>query len=306
MANSNLHPTTRAALWMVGALFSFVAMAIAGRELSTSLTTFQILFFRSVCGLLVIAALLCRFGWQQLTTQRFGSHMLRNVAHFGGQFGWFYGLAFIPLAQVFAIEFTVPVWVTIFAIVILKERLTVARVTAVVFGLAGVLVIVKPGSGMVHPAALAVFFGAIAYAFAYTLNKKLSATETPLCILFYMTAIQLPIGFVLSLPDWTTPALATWPFIFMVGTSALTAHYCITRAMTLADATIVMPMDFLRLPLIALIGAAFYGEHVQMTLFVGAALILTGNLFSLYMERKRSRISKSGVAVTESTINKST
>lgn len=275
---------------MAGALLCFMAMAIAGRELSSSLGTFQILFFRSLCSLAIIAMLLWRTGWRQVATHRFGLHTLRNVSHFGGQFGWFYGLAFIPLAEVFAIEFTTPIWTAIFAALILGERLTLSRLVAVTMGLAGVIIIVRPGSGAVHPAALAVLFGAMAYALCHTMTKKLSETESPLCILFYMSAIQLPLGLLPSLPDFSIPPIAAWPFILIVGTTALAGHYCMTKAMSLADVTVVVPMDFLRLPLIALVGAAVYDEHVQPAVFAGAALIIGGNLFSLYTERKGKKL----------------
>ncbi len=286
MLKSNLYPATRAAVWMAGSLASFIAMAIAGRQLSSSLDTFEILFFRSLCSLAIISILLWRTGWRQVLTRRLGLHMLRNVSHFGGQFGWFYGLAFIPMAEVFAIEFTTPVWTAIVAALILGERLTLARVVAVVLGLIGVLVIVRPGSGVVHPAALAVLLGAIAYAFAHTMTKKLAPTESPLCILFYMTVIQLPLGLLPSLSDFSIPSAAAWPYIFILGASALSGHYCLTKALMLADVTVVVPMDFLRLPLIAVIGAVFYAEQIQPAVFVGALLIVGGNLFSLYAERK--------------------
>lgn len=274
---------------MGGALLSFAAMAVAGRELSGKLSTFQILFWRSLCGLVVVGFLLMRHGLGPLGTRRFGLHLLRNVANFGGQFGWFYGIAFIPLAEVFAIEFTTPVWTTLLAVLFLREKLTAPRLTAVVLGLAGVFIIVKPGSEIMHPAALAVLLGAMGYSIAHLTTKKLSATDSPLAIVFYMTLIQLPLGLIPSLMHWTTPTADMIPAILVVGLTALSAHYCFTRALRLADASFVVPIDLLRLPLIALVGALFYGESVQLALMLGGGLILAGNLFSLLMEKRRNR-----------------
>src|SRR6476646_5744856 len=110
MSTPRFSPVIRAALWMSGALVSFMAMAIAGRQLSAELTTFQILFFRSLVGFVVVVVLLQRAGWAQVRTRVFGTHLVRNLTHFGGQYGWFYGIALIPLTEVFAIEFTVPLW----------------------------------------------------------------------------------------------------------------------------------------------------------------------------------------------------
>ncbi|TKR53451.1 DMT family transporter [Allopusillimonas ginsengisoli] len=259
----------------------------AARELSTYLSIFQILFFRSACGLVVIGALLWRSGWRQVITPDPVSHLIRNVGHFGAQYAWIYGIIFIPMAEVFAIEFTAPVWTIFLAAFILKEKFTWPRGISVLTGLIGVYLIVQPGSAIVHPASLAVLFGAMAFALAYTMTKKLSRTDTALCILFYMSLIQLPLGAVTAAFDWRQIYPACWPLILVVGIVGLTAHYCLAKAMQVAEATIVVPMDFLRLPLIAVIGTVFYAETVKPSLFIGAALILGGNLFSIVMERRR-------------------
>lgn len=278
-----------AALWMSGTLFSFMAMAIGGRQLSGHLTTFQILFFRSLIGLLIIGFLIWRSNWQQIYTKHFKIHALRNVAHFGGQFGWFYGIAFIPLAEVFALEFTVPVWTAVLATILLGEQITRARVTAITFGVVGVILILRPGLAVVNPASLAVLGSALAYAFSHTLTRKLAQIDTPLTILFYMTLIQLPLGLVTSIFDWTTPTSAMLPWIMVVGVSALSGHYCMARALALADAIVVVPMDFLRLPLIATIGVTVYGEPLDWLVLAGGSLMFAGNLINIRAEQNRSR-----------------
>ncbi|MCA9973847.1 MAG: DMT family transporter [Anaerolineales bacterium] len=280
------HAVVRAALWMGGALLSFMGLAIGGRELSAELGTFQILFFRSLIGLVVVGLLLARSGWRQVRTRRFGLHLLRNLAHYGGQYGWFYGLAFIPLAEVFAIEFTVPIWTAVLAPLLLGERLTRARGAAVALGIAGLLLILRPGAAVVNPAALAVLAAAVGYALSHTLTKKLSRTDTPLAILFYMTVIQLPLGLLPALAEWVRPSLALWPWLLAVGVTALTAHYCMARAFMLADATVVVPLDFLRLPLIAVVGMLFYQEPLDWLVLAGGAIMLAGNLLNLQAERR--------------------
>ena len=278
---ATLPPVIRAALWMSGALLSFMAMAIAGRELSKELTTFQILFFRSLIGLGVVALLLQRSGWTQLRTTAFRTHLVRNVAHFGGQYGWFYGIALIPLTEVFAIEFTVPIWTAILASLVLGERMSALRALAVAIGFVGVLVILRPGIAVVSPGALAVFGGALGYAASHVFTKRLSRTETPLAILFYMTAIQLPLGLVPALPGWVWPSAPLWPWVGVVAVTALSAHYCLARAFRLADATVVVPMDFLRLPLIAVVGFLLYGEKLEVWVLVGAIIVFVGAWLNL-------------------------
>lgn len=273
----------------MGALLSFMAMAIGGRELSTELGTFEILFFRSLIGLFIVGALLTQSGWRQIFSKHLGLHAVRNLAHFGGQFGWFYGIALIPLAEVFAIEFTVPVWTAILAPLLLSERLTRGRITAIVLGFIGMLIILRPGIAVINPAALAVLGGAIGYALSHTLTRRLALADTPLCILFYMTIIQLPLGLIPALTDWVTPSMLMWPWLLVVGVTALSAHYCMARALAIADATVVVPMDFLRLPLIALVGFLFYAEALNWFVLGGAVVMLVGNLINIRAEQSAPR-----------------
>jgi drug/metabolite transporter (DMT)-like permease len=271
----------RAALWMLGAVISLSTMAIGGRELSAELNTFQILFFRSVVGLAVICVLLQRAGWAQVRTRVFGVHVLRNVSHYAGQFGWFFALGAIPLSEVFAIEFTTPIWTALLAAVLLGERMNRLRMAAVAVGFIGTLVILRPGVAVVSIGALAVLGAALAYAVTYVMTKKLSGTETPLSILFYMTAMQLPLGLVAALFDWVWPSAWAWPWVAVVATTALSAHYCLARAFRLADATVVVPLDFLRLPVIAALGLLLYGEPVNAWVVVGAMIVFLGSWMNL-------------------------
>ena len=275
-------PVTLAAAWMLGALLSFLAMALGGRELSSGLSTFQILFFRSLVGLVVIALLVAlRTGLQPLRSGRVGAHVSRNVFHFGGQFGWFFAISAIPLAEVFAIEFTIPIWTALLAAFFLGERLSRARLLALLLGIGGVLVILRPGASMVQPAALAALLGAIAYAAAHVQTKRLTTTESPMTVLFYMTLVQLPLGLAGAATDWRPVLAVHAPWLIVVGLSALSAHYCLTRALKLADVGVVLPMDFLRLPMVAVLGYWLYGETVGIFFVLGTAMILLGNLFNL-------------------------
>ena len=284
-------------IWMAGALLSFMAMALGGRETAGELNTFQILFFRSIIGLLLIIVLLHRSGWAQIKTSNFSIHLIRNIAHFGGQFGWFYGIAYISLAEVFAIEFTVPIWTAIAAAIILGEKLTPTRVLAIALGITGIMIILRPGAGLISIPALAVLGGAFGFALTHALTKKLTHDCTPLCILFYMIVVQLPLGFFPSLENWTWPSAYSWFWLVILGITAMSAHYCVTRALKLADATVVVPMDFLRLPLIALVGFAFYGETIDIWLVVGAATILVGILLNIHGENRKLKLENSSDVV---------
>jgi len=274
----------RGALWMCGALLSFSVMAIAARELLATMGSFEILFLRSLVSFVLVLAILPRFGLGVLRTRLLGVHVVRNVLHFGGQYAWVYAIAMLPLATVFAIEFTMPVWTALLAMMILGERLNRGRIVMLVLGLAGVLIILKPGFAIVQPAALAMLAGSFAYASVNIATKRLVKNDSAFAILFYMSAIQLPLGLFPALPQWVTPGIADLPWIFAIGAMGLSAHYCITRALRIADAMVVVPIDFLRLPLIAVVGMALYGEPLEAPILLGAAVIFAGTYYSIRRE----------------------
>lgn len=283
---------------MVGALFSFLSMAIAGRELSSELNTFQILFFRSAIGLGIIALVLFRVGWHNVKTRHLGLHIVRNTAHYVGQFGWFFAISVIPLAQVFAIEFTIPIWTAALAPFLLSERLTPMRGLVIAIGFAGILIILRPGLVPLELGAASALIAAMGYALSHTLTKRITRTDTPLAVIFYMTVIQLPMGAVPSLMDWTTPSLAMWPWLAVVGATALSAHYCMARAFAHADAMVVVPMDFLRLPMVALLGLVMYGEPLDPWVLAGAGVIFTAIFINISTERRAQRLNERGPTVS--------
>ncbi len=274
----------RGALWMGGAVLSFCAMAIAARELLRHMGPFEILLMRSLAMLLIVLGMLARAS-AGMRTRRPGLHVWRNLFHFGGQYAWVYSLGALPLATVFAIEFTMPVWTAILAALILGERLNRGRLVMLALGIAGVLVILRPGFAFIHPAALVMIAGALAYAATMIATKRLSATDAPLTVLFWMSVVQTPLALAAALPQWVAPVAADVPWIVAIGAGSFSAHYCMTRALKIADATAVIPIDFLRLPLIAMVGALFYAEPFDPFILIGAAVIFSGTYYSLSRER---------------------
>lgn len=281
-------PILTALFWMMGALASFTLMAISGRELSAELNTFQILAYRSVVGVLVVSALLSHYGWRQVLGVKIKMHLFRNVIHFAAQYGWFYGLAVISLTEVFAIEFTVPIWTALMATLFLGERVTPLRIAAIAIGFLGILIVLRPGVSEVGVASLAVLGAAIGYAAAHTTTRFLTQHDSVLAIIFYMSVIQLPLGLVPALDGWVWPTTAMWGWVAVVGVSGLSAHYALARALKLADASVVVPMDFMRLPLVAVVGYLVYGEVIDLWVGVGAAIICTGIYINLRDAAKRT------------------
>lgn len=273
----------RSTLWMIGALTSFCLMAVGARELNGQISVFQILFFRSIVGLLVLLPIILlskRRGF--LFPKRLNLHVVRNLFHFAGQYGWFLGIGLLPLATVFAIEFTVPFWTIIISYLFLKESITVKKIIAVLLGILGVIVIVQPSLDVAHYGSLIVLGAAICYAFSHVATKSLSNTEHPITIIFMMCLIQAPLGLLLFIEGWTTPVGVEWLWLTIIGLTALSAHYCMTKAMQYAEVTFVVTMDMFRLPLISLIGVLLYSEHFSVALVLGMLLIVAGNSVNIY------------------------
>ncbi|WP_217696654.1 DMT family transporter [Photobacterium proteolyticum] len=286
-----------AVYWMVGTLLSFSLMAIGVRELGGSISPFEMLFFRSLIGLAVISTIVFYRRQQKLLkTERAALQIGRNLMNFLGQYCWFLGITLLPLAEVFALEFTVPLWTLMIACVFLGEKLTKVKIVSLGLGLLGVIAIIQPTAAVFNPASLIVLLAAVSFAASYVATKSLSLTESPLTILFYMSLIQLPISLVLMLSDWQTPQGGEWLYLLIVGLTGLSAHYCIAKAMQHADASVVVTLDFLRLPLIAVVGMLFYGEAVELAVMMGGLLMVVGNIINVRASNKQTYIETKAMA----------
>jgi drug/metabolite transporter (DMT)-like permease len=272
----------RAALWMAGWLTLMLIVAIAGRETTRELNVFQIMEVRSLIGFFMLYPLVRRSGgFTAMKTSRPLQHIGRNLVHYAAQLGWFYALTLIPLGEVVSIEFTMPIWTAILAASFLGERMTVGKISAIVLGLVGVIVIVRPVAGAINPGQLIALGAAVGFGISVAMMKSLTRTESTVAIIFWMIVIQGAAGFFPSLYVWIWPSLHAWGWIVVIAFCGTFSHYCMARAMLHADATVVLPMDFLRVPLTATAGWLIYSERLDMFTLLGAALILTGNLLNL-------------------------
>ena len=279
-------------LWMALAMLAFSSMAVSIRSLAGALSIFEILAIRSATGLAVLTALLLARPALRASVfaQWIPLHLFRNVVHFAAQYAWALSVTLLPLAAVFAIEFTAPAWVALLAVVVLGERLTPSRVGVLALGFAGVLVIVRPGLAAFQPAALLVLGAAFGFAVSLVTTKKLTGRATTVAILFWMNLIQLPIALAGSdLSFVTRLGVEHVPGVAGIAVSGLLSHYALANAFRAGDATIVVPLDFLRIPLIALLGRVVYGEALDPFVFVGAGLIVSGIVWNLRGEAAAAR-----------------
>ena len=272
---------------MGGALLAFSATAVAVRALAPTFSVFEMLAIRNAGGLAILVGIAVARPQVRpgLHPRRILIHLARNGVHLAGTYGWTLGVTLLPLATVFAFEFTAPIWVAVLAVLFLGEALTVGRLVAVVLGFVGVLVILRPGVASLQPASLVVLGAAFCFAVTAVLTKKLTATESTYAILLWMNAMQLVANLIGSDPGfWSKidgPQALPLATICIGG---LLSHFCLTNAYRMGDATVVVPLDFLRIPLIAVIGWQLYGEPLDPFVFVGSASIITGILVNLRAE----------------------
>lgn len=287
-----MSPVLRAGAWMTGAVVSFSSMAVAGREVAVELDTFELMLYRSLVGFAVVVGFGGATGaLSRVRARHMGWHLARNSSHFIGQNLWFYAVTLIPLAQVFALEFTSPLWVAVLAPLVLGERLTRARALAVALGFAGILIMTRPGLTALSPGVVSAALAAIGFAGSAVFTRRLTRTEATISILFWLTLMQAVFGLVCAGYDgdiaW--PSRAALPLVAVIALGGLIAHLCLTQALSLAPATVVIPMDFARLPLIALIGLLLYHERLDGLMLLGSTLILLGNGINLRAERHTSK-----------------
>ncbi len=275
---------------MTGALLSFSAMAVSIRGLVGRLNIFEILTIRSGTGVLVLLALVATLPELRATLalRRMGLHAVRNSVHFASQYAWALSLTLLPLATVFALEFTMPAWVALLAMPLLGERMTLSRVGSIVLGFTGVLIIVRPGFESFQPGVLLVLAAALGFAISLITTKQLTMNVGTFAILFWMNVMQLPMGLAGSNPLFILDLDAHHlPAIIGVGIAGLSSHFCLTNAFRAGDATVVVPFDFLRIPLIALVGWLFYAEPLDLFVFAGAGVIIVGVVWNLRAEVRR-------------------
>ena len=284
-----MNKSLKGSLWMVGGVFSLTLMAISGKEISLQIDTFEILFFRSVIGILIVLVVFTTKGlFHEINFKQIGTHLKRNIAHFTGQNLWLYALGSITLAEVTSLEFTMPIWIVIFSFFMLNENLNKLRIISIFIGFIGVLIIIRPNIEIINLGVVGAGFSAVAFALTNIYTRKLTKTESTLTIIFFLTSIQLIFGFVTSFIDGKLdlPSSETIPWIVVLGIGGLVAHYCITTALTYAAPSVVAPIDLFRLPLVVLIGIIFYSESGDVYIYVGSLLIVLANWLNIKKANK--------------------
>ena len=278
----------KALFWMGLSLLAFVLVTISVREAGRSMSAIHVMFYRSFISLIILLVGLRIYG---IPLARLGTHMpgmqlARAFAHFLGQWSWMQALLLIPMVELFALEFTAPLWVAVLAPFLLGERLTVQRIVAAVIGFIGALVVIGPAATSMSLGSVLALFCAFMFSLNIIGTKYLLRHDTALTILLFMTANHTVMCFVVGARDMPWPDAYAGLWLLILGAASLAAHFALARGMSYADAIVVAPMDFMRLPFIAVVGIALYNEPLRPIVLLGTALVIAGNVVNLWGERR--------------------
>lgn len=286
---NGLSATVRGAVLMTGSGISFALMMVLVRHVSASVHPFETAFFRNLFGLVFMMPWLLHSGLGALATRRLGMHMVRAVFGLSAMLCLFMALTLMPLAEATALTFAAPLFTTIGAALVLKERVRVRRWTATLAGFVGVVIILRPGAEIVTPAAVVALGAAIFMASAFLSVKSLARTEHPEAIVIYFGLLVTPISLVPALLVWTPPTLELLLWFLLIGLAATAGQLLLTKAFAAAEASAVMPFDFSRLVFVSIFAAVLFEEMPDVTTYVGAAIIMAS---AVYITHRESRLGK--------------
>jgi drug/metabolite transporter (DMT)-like permease len=280
---------TRAVFYMVGSALLFGIMAIMIRLAASELHPFEIAFFRNFFGLIAALPILYRHGFGILRTDKLPLYFMRCTIGIISMLAGFWALVHLPLAQAVAISYATPLFITIGAVLVLGEVVRIRRWTAVVIGFLGVLIVIQPGSTEFSFGTLVAILSALMGAAVAISIKFLSRTEAPDTIVMYTTLIWVPLSLAPALPFWVWPSPMVWMWVALAGFLGTGAHMLWTRAIGLADASVIAPIGFVQLPFVALLAWLVFGEAIGMALVIGSAIIFASNFYIARREAKLAR-----------------
>ncbi|KFN50072.1 hypothetical protein P873_00840 [Arenimonas composti TR7-09 = DSM 18010] len=281
---------------MVAGTVSFGLMAVAIRLASAQLHAFEIAFFRAFFGLAFVLPLLLRHGPGLMRTRRLGFYVMRCAIGMVSMLAGFWAIVHLPLAQAVAISYSTPLFVTLGAVVFLGEVVRARRWTAVLIGFAGVLVIMRPGAASFSAGSLVALLAALASANAAISIKFLSRSEHPDAIVIWTTLLWVPMAALPAVLVWVTPTGITWLWIVLAGALGSGGHMLWTRALKLADASLLTPISFLQILVVGVFGWWLFDEAVDRWTCAGAAIIFAANI---YIARRETRLARHAVTDRE-------
>jgi drug/metabolite transporter (DMT)-like permease len=276
----------RGMFFMLLATLALSGMHALVRFLSAEMHAFEITFFRNLCGLLVMAPLMFQAGREELKSRQPQWHLLRGCFGILAMGLWFYGLSVVPIAEATALSFTAAIFGSVAAALFLGERMKLRRWTAVITGFVGALIILRPGFQSMQPGAWIVLASSLFWALALVTVKRLSSTDSTVCIVAWNSVLLTLFSLPLALPVWVTPTITQLGWLMLIGLLATLGHLAMTNAFRLADVSAVFPVDFSRLLWASLLGLLLFGEWPDAATWIGGAVIFASTTYITLRERE--------------------
>ena len=277
---------------MLGAMILFSTMGVFIKLSSSQLHPLEVVFFRNFLALFFLTPWIFHQRATVFKSNRKKLYTLRAVFNVVGMAAGFTALTLIPLAEATALSFTAPLFATLGAALILGEVVRQRRIIAIFFGFIGMLIILRPGIEAISPGALLAIANAITIAITVLIVKKLTTTEKPITIVAYMALLQTPMALIPALFYWEWPSLITWTWLFCLAGAGTIGHLMYTKAIQLAEVSQLQPIDFVRLPIIALFGYIVFAEQPGIWVWIGGAVIF---LSTAYVTHREASISKNQI-----------
>ena len=290
----NMTPTARGILWAVIAMIAFATVPIGVRFLSPYIPPAEMVVLRSFIAAGLMLPWVLAVGWTGIKPKRVDLHILRGTFNGSGMILWFWGLGLIPIADAVAVQFTLPLFALLFAVAFLHERVGIRRMGSMIMGFAGALVIIRPGFAEVTLATGAVLGSAALYAASLVVMRSQSLNDKPLSIMLWS---NLFIGLIAVIPAslvWVTPPLAAWPWLMFLSVGGWIAHFSLTKALVTIDAKTAAPLDFLRLPFVAIAAYPLFGEFPDALTWTGAAIIICAATYIAHRDARLARQRRDG------------
>ena len=286
---SNLPLSSRAVIFMALASVLFVAMHALVRDLSKDLHPFQIAFFRASLGLIVLSPIIFKNRFAILRTSKIKLHALRGLLNAGAMLCFFYGLSITPLAQVTALSFAVPLFATLFAVLLLGEIIKIRRITALLIGFFGTLVIIRPGLIDFGLGPILILSQAIIWSLALMVIKVLTRTDSSLTIAIYASIFLSPMVLIAAIPVWQSPTVYQLILMLIIATFGTIAQTLMNESLKLGETSVVMPVEFTRMIWAALFGYCFFSEIPDIFTWFGSVLIFGSTAYIAVRESKLNK-----------------
>ncbi len=275
-----------ASILMIGSAFLFTLMITGIRFAANELNPIIIVFYRNLFGFIIVGPILYKSGISLLKTKKIKLYILRSIVGLLAMFTWFHGVINTPLAEAVALNFTMPLFVIVVAALALSETVKWRRWLATLVGFFGTLIVLKPGFQEINFGHFEILLSSLFMALAFISVKKLSESEPANRIVVYMLLINTPIALIPALFFWEWPSMITLIWLIAIGVTGTFAHIMFTKSVSLVDITSVIPMDFSRLPMTALIAYIIFYEKPTFNSFIGGAVIFLSTLYILNREMK--------------------